>query len=55
MNTVFNDLEAARIAVEIEKNGAHFYRTAEKIVQDPAMKEEPLPFCTTPLSELYVE
>lgn len=40
MNTVFNDLEAARIAVEIEKNGAHFYRTAEKIVQDPAMKEE---------------
>ena len=40
MNTVFNDLEAARIAVEIEKNGAHFYRTAEKIVEDPEMKKE---------------
>ena len=40
MNAVFNDLEAARIAVEIEKNGAHFYRTAERIVQDSGMKDE---------------
>ena len=39
MSLVFNAEEILEIAVQIEKNGAAFYRRAAEIIEDPAAKK----------------